>query len=73
MPATSKAQQSAFGMALAARKGEIDPKALYGAAKKLYRDKSLDDSALAEYAGTRTESLPRKIGGDQRTHIRAKR
>lgn len=72
MPATSKAQQSAFGAALAARKGEMPAEQLRGAAKKLFRDKSLSNDQLSDYAGTRTESLPRKIG-EQRPQIRARR
>jgi len=72
MPAQSKAQQSAFGIALAARRGEIKPDELQGAARKLYRDKTLSDDALGEYAATKRTGLPRKVGM-RHTPIRAKR
>jgi hypothetical protein len=60
MPAQSKAQQSAFGMAYAARQGKLDPKTLEGAAKKLYKDTSLSTKQLEEYATTNRSKLPQK-------------
>lgn len=50
MPAKSPNQRAAFGMAYAARKGEIDPKTLRGAAKHLYDDSSLSQEDLADFA-----------------------
>jgi hypothetical protein len=72
MPAQSKFQQSAFGVALAARRGEIPVERLQGAAKKLFRDRSLSESQLADYAESRTVDTDRKIEG-QRPQIRARR
>ena len=57
MPAKSKAQQKAAGLALAAKKGEIDPSELKGAAKSMYKMKQSD---LEKYAGTKHEGLPEK-------------
>lgn len=62
MPAKSKAQQSAFGMALAARRGDIPPESLKGAAALLYRDKSLSRDDLKEYASTKKKRLPGHVG-----------
>lgn len=72
IPVINQPQQSAFGLALAARKGEIKFEQLEGAARKLFRDKSLSDDQLSDYAGTGTEAAPRNIGGN-RPQIRAKR
>jgi Protein of unknwon function (DUF3008) len=65
MPATTKAQQSAFGMALAAREGKIKPEELKGAASQLFRDKSLTNSQLKDYASTKRGDLPSKKTGTQ--------
>jgi hypothetical protein len=50
MPAKSPNQRAAFGMAYAARKGELDPKTLRGAAKHLYDDSTLSKEDLADFA-----------------------
>ena len=57
MPSKSKAQQGAAGMALAAKRGEIDPKQLKGAAKQMYN--SMSASQLEDFASTKTKRLPR--------------
>jgi Protein of unknwon function (DUF3008) len=70
MPAKSKEQQSAFALALAARRGDIKPETLSGAASLLYRDKSLTRDDLQQYATApteRTRTMP------QRRHVTAKR
>lgn len=72
MPEKSKKQQSAFGMALAARRGDIPPEALKGSAKLLYKDSSLTDNQLSDYASTKKSDIPlRKDFG--RTHKTFKR
>jgi len=59
-------------MALAARRGELDPKELYGAARHLYKDKSLSDDDLSDYASTKTAHLPNKADTGPRPHVRAR-
>jgi len=56
MPAKSKAQQKAAGMALAAKRGKISPSKLKGSAKEMY--KSMTTTQLEHYAGTPTKKLP---------------
>lgn len=58
MPAKSKSQQSAFGIALAAKRGEVPVESLKGAAKHLYR--TMSEKQLAEYARTKSKDLPQK-------------
>lgn len=70
MPAKSEAQQSAFALALAARRGDIKPDQLFGAAKQLYRDKSLSKEALAEYAETKKKKLPKHKGRERHRTIK---
>ena len=70
MPAKSKSQQTAFSMALAARRGDLPAEGLKGAARHLYRDKSLSESDLEDYASTKTRHLPKAVG---RTHPTFKR
>lgn len=60
MPAKSKSQGSAAGLALAAKRGEIDPEKLRGAAKQMYN--SMSAAQLEEYASTKRDKLPRKVG-----------
>jgi len=60
MPAKSKQQASAFGMALAARRGDIPADQLQGAARQLYKDSSLSESQLEDYASTKRSDLPEK-------------
>jgi len=52
MPAKSRDQQQAAGMALAARRGEMDPNKLRGAAKKMY-ESDMSRKELKDYAETK--------------------
>lgn len=56
MPAKSKAQQKAAGMALAAKRGETDKSALQGAARDMYE--SMSESELEEMAATPRKGKP---------------
>ncbi len=58
MPAKSKAQQKAAGMALAAKRGELSPRILRGSAKEMYE--SMSEKQLRDYAKTKTKKLPKK-------------
>ena len=58
MPAKSENQQQAAGAALAAKRGEIPVKDLYGASKKMYG--SMTTEELEDFAGTKTKGLPKK-------------
>lgn len=71
MPAEPKAQRSSFGMALAARRGDIPPESLNGSAKLLFQDKTLTDNQLSDYAETKTDLSPKRQFG--RTHKTFKR
>lgn len=57
MPAKSKAQQQAAGVALAARRGEKKVSELKGASKSMYD--SMSEKALREYAETDTKDKPK--------------
>jgi hypothetical protein len=48
MPAKSKRQRGAAGMALAAKRGNISPKELKGAAKQMYE--SMSEKQLRDFA-----------------------
>ncbi len=56
MPARSQAQQKAAGAALAAKRGEIDPRELFGAAREMYE--SMTEQELEDFAHTRRKGLP---------------
>lgn len=56
MPAVSKAQQKAAGMALAAKRKEIKVSELEGAAKDMYD--SMTKKELEDVASTSHENLP---------------
>jgi len=43
MPAESEKQRRAAGMALAAKRGKLDPRKLFGAAKQMYDSMSADE------------------------------
>lgn len=58
MPAKSKAQQKAAGAALAAKRGEVDRKDLFGASREM--TKSMTEKELEELASTRRKGLPEK-------------
>lgn len=61
MPAKSKQQQKAAGMALSAKRGETDPSELKGAAKQMYE--SMSESQLEDLAETDRKDLPRRKRG----------
>ena len=56
MPARSKAQQRTTSIALAAKRGELDPRKLKGAALQMYQ--SMTERQLEDFAATRTGGLP---------------
>lgn len=56
MPAKSKAQQKAAGAALAAKRGEQDPKDLQGASKEMYD--TMSERELDEMASTKRKGKP---------------
>jgi hypothetical protein len=59
MPAKSKAQQTAAGAALAAKRGEQPKSKLIGASKEMYR--SMSETQLEELAGTRRKGKPEHV------------
>lgn len=59
MPALSKAQQRAAGLALAAKRGEVDPAKLRGAARQMYV--SMTEAQLHDYAATGRTPLPEHV------------
>lgn len=59
MPAKSKSQQKAAGMALAAKRGDMPVSDLQGAAKDMYD--SMSASELEDFAETEHEGLPNKV------------
>lgn len=56
MPAKSKSQQQAAGIALAAKKGEKKVSELKGPAKSMYQ--SMDKKELHDLAATKTKNKP---------------
>ena len=64
MPAKSQQQQKAAGMALAAKRGEIEPSTLKGAAKQMYDSMSEED--LSHIASTSHKGKPRYAKGSPR-------
>jgi hypothetical protein len=58
MPARSKAQQQAAGIALAAKRGEIAVAKLKGASRSMYE--SMSERQLEEFAETPRKDLPQK-------------
>ena len=61
MPAKSKTQQKAAGAALAAKRGEVPPARLRGAAKEMAG--SMTEKELRELAGTKRAGLPERKSG----------
>jgi hypothetical protein len=62
MPAQSKAQQKAAGVALSAKRGETEVGDLQGASKEMYD--SMSESELEDFASTDREGLPEHVEGD---------
>ena len=58
MPAKSKAQQTAAGAALSAKRGESDPKSLKGASREMM--KTMTEKELDDLASTKRKKLPEK-------------
>ena len=58
MPARSKVQQEAAGIALAAKRGEIAVAKLKGASRSMYQ--SMSERQLEEFAATPRKGLPEK-------------
>ncbi|MCX8997786.1 DUF3008 family protein [Rhizobiaceae bacterium BDR2-2] len=59
MPAKSKAQQKAAGMALAAKRGEIPKSELKGAALDMLE--SMTEKELEDFASTSHDDLPEHV------------
>jgi hypothetical protein len=57
MPAKSKAQQQAAGVALAAKRGEKKKGELKGASREMYD--SMSESQLEEFASTKRKGKPK--------------
>jgi hypothetical protein len=60
MPAKSKAQQRAAGMALAAKRGDIPEGRLKGPAKSM--EDSMSETQLEELASTKRKGKPEHAG-----------
>lgn len=58
MPATSKKQQQAAGIALSAKRGEKKKSELKGPSKQMYE--SMSEKQLKEFAETKRKGLPNK-------------
>lgn len=58
MPATSKKQQMAAGVALSAKRGAIPKSKLKGASKKMVE--SMSEKQLQDFAKTKRKKLPIK-------------
>ena len=64
MPAKSKAQQKAAGMALSAKRGDTPKSDLKGAAKDMYE--SMSESQLEDFASTQRKGRPEHNSKDDR-------
>ncbi|MBC6981983.1 DUF3008 family protein [Caulobacter sp. 17J80-11] len=59
MPAKSKAQQEAAGIALSAKRGETPKSELKGASKSMYE--SMSEKQLEEFAHTKRAGKPEHV------------
>jgi hypothetical protein len=59
MPAKSKAQQMAAGVALSAKKGDTKPSQLKGASRSMY--KSMNERTLHKMAATKRKGKPKHV------------
>lgn len=59
MPAKSKKQQQAAGVALSAKRGQTPVSKLRGAALSMYRSMTVKE--LKEFAGTPRKKLPTRV------------
>lgn len=62
MPAKSKAQQKAAGVALLAKRGEMQVGDLQGASKQMYA--SMSEEELEDFASTEHDDLPERVEDD---------
>ena len=62
MPAKSKAQQEAAGVALSAKRGDTKVSDLQGASRDMYD--SMSEEELEEFAKTDREGLPDHVDDD---------
>lgn len=62
MPAQSKKQQKAAGMALSAKRGDTKVSELQGAAKEMYE--SMSESELEELASGKRKRKPKRKSDD---------
>ena len=62
MPAKSKAQQQAAGIALSVKEGEEDKSRLKGASKSMYD--SMSKKELEEMASTKRKGKPEHVDND---------
>ncbi|MBZ0214957.1 MAG: DUF3008 family protein [Fimbriimonadaceae bacterium] len=62
MPAKSKAQQKAAGIALSAKRGKTKVSELRGASKEMYQ--SMSESELEDFASTDLNGLPDHVDED---------
>ena len=60
MPAKSKSQQRAAGMALAAKRGDLPESRLKGAAKSM--EESMSEKELDKMASTKRKGKPEHVG-----------
>lgn len=58
MPAKSKKQQMAAGVALSVKEGEVKKSSLRGVSKQMYE--SMSEKELKELASTKRKNLPEK-------------
>lgn len=63
MPARSKAQQKAAGAALAAKRGEVSPRSLKGAARDMAA--SMSEEELRELAATPRKNKPEHVADER--------
>lgn len=62
MKEKATAPKSPFALALAARRGDVPPDSLTGAARRLFNDKSLSRDDLKEYANAKTPDRTKQFG-----------
>ncbi len=60
MPAKSKAQQTAAGAALSAKRGETEKSELVGASRQMFE--SMSEKQLEEFASTKRKGKPEHVG-----------
>lgn len=66
MPAKSKKQQMAAGIALSTKRGDESVRSLKGASKQMYN--SMSEKELKDFARTRRGNLPASKGAKRKVH-----